>query len=87
MTWICSCTAHDIFSLDRKVPKTKLKGHTADISNISCEYEWYGFVMYSDNIAKYPDDRWKLARYLGPAEDVRSAMCYWILLRNGEVIP
>ena len=83
---IRSCTALDIFSLDGEVPETKLKGHTADISNI-CEYDWYGFIMYSDNIAKYPDDRWKLGRYLGPAEDVGSAMCYWILRENGEVIP
>ena len=56
----------------------------ADISNI-CEYDWYEWVMFRDNTTSYPDDNKTLVRYLGPATDVGSAMCYNILRADGKI--
>ena len=79
---IRSCTAHDNFSLDGEVPETVMTGHTADISSI-CEFEWYQWVMYNDATWSFPDPKWVLGRYLGPAIDVGSAMTAKILRITG----
>jgi hypothetical protein len=50
-----------------------MAGQTADISHI-CEFGWYDWVMFRDNVATYPDDKLTLGRYLGPATDVGSAL-------------
>ena len=39
-TWIRSYSALTMYDLDGMVPETKLKGSTADISNL-CEFSWY----------------------------------------------
>ena len=83
---IRSCTAHDNFSLDGEVPETVMTGHTADISSI-CEFEWYQWVMYNDATWSFPDPKWVLGRYLGPAIDVGSAMTAKILRITGECVP
>ena len=61
----------------------KMKGSTPDISNL-CKFEWYDWVMFNDSPATYPDHQFQLGRWLGPAQDVGSAMAYKILKANGE---
>jgi hypothetical protein len=68
-----------------QTPETIMSGSTADISNI-CEFAWFDWVMFSDNVPTYPDDKLILGRYLGPATDVGSAMTMKILKRNGQVV-
>ena len=63
-----------------------MKGDGADISNIS-EYKWYEWVKYFDTACTYPDDKWVLGRYLGPAPDVGYMMTSKILLHTGDHIP
>ena len=84
--FVRSCTAHDHYALNGEVPETVMKGQPADISNI-CEYEWYQWVMYLEPDVQFPDDKWKLGRYLGPATDVGSMMTSKILNYNGNYVP
>ena len=83
---ICSHTAYDNFPLNGEVPKTLIKGAGADISNI-CEYEWYEWVKYLDTSRTYPDNKWLLGIYLGPAPDVGSMMTSKILRHTGDHVP
>ena len=85
MALICSHTAHTAYELQGEVPETIMTGQTADISNI-CEYDWYEWIMFLDNKASYPDEKQTLGRYLGPAIDVGSSMCYKILKANKEIV-
>ena len=62
------------------------KGTGADISNI-CEYEWYEWVKYLDTACTYPDDKWVLGHYLGPAPYVGSMMKSKIMRHIGDHIP
>ena len=62
-----------------------MTGSTADISHI-CEFAWYDWVMFRDNIPTFPDDRLVLGRYLGPAINIGSALTAKILKFNGQVV-
>ena len=84
MALIRSHTAHIAHELQGEVPETIMTGLTADISNI-CEYNWYEWVMFRDNTASYSEEKQTLGRYLGPAIDVGSSMCYKILKANREI--
>ena len=83
---MCSHAAHDHFPLNGEVPETLIKGTGSDISNIS-EYKWYEWVKYLDTPCTYPDNKWVLGRYLGPALDVGSLMKSKILRHTGDHIP
>ena len=83
---ICSHTAHDHFPLNGEVPETLTKGTGADISNIS-EYEWYEWLKCLHTVCTYPDNKWVLGRYLGPAPYVGSMMTSKILRHTGDHIP
>ena len=83
--YIRSCTSNGIYMTAGQTPETIMSGSTADISNI-CEFAWFDWVMFRDNIPTYPDDKLILGRYLGPATDVGSAMTMKILKRNGQVV-
>ena len=62
---IRSNSTHDIYKLDRKVPKT---GETSDVSEF-CKLERLELVMmFCDKTAPFPDEIFKLGHYLGPAE-------------------
>ena len=78
MALIRSHIAHTAYELQVEVPETIMTGQTAYISNI-CEYDWYEWVMFLDSVTSYPEDRRTLGRYLGPAIDVGSSLCYNIL--------
>ena len=82
---IRSHSALTIYDLDGLVPETKLMGSTADISNL-CEFGWYQWVLFVDAPIDWPDDRWVLGRYLGPADDVGSMLTSNILKANGQVV-
>ena len=82
---IRSNTSNDIFMTNGQVPETVMTGSTSDISHI-CEFAWYDWVMFRDNIPTFPDDKLILGRYLGPATDVGSALTAKILKSNGQVV-
>ena len=78
-----SHTALNLYGLQGEVPETLVTGQTADISSLA-EFEWYQWVLYYDELASYPDDKQKLARWLGPSFDVGSAMTAKLLKENGN---
>jgi len=83
--YIRSCTSNGIYMTAGQTPETIMSRSTADISNI-CEFAWFDWVMFRDNVPTYPDDKLILGRYLGPAIDVGSAMTMKILKQNGQVV-
>ncbi len=62
-----------------------MTGSTADISHI-CEFGWYDWVMFRDNLPTYQDNKLILGRYLGPATDVGSALTTKILKSNEQAV-
>ncbi len=68
-----------------KVPETIMTGSTANISHI-CEFGWYDWVMFRDNVPTFPDVKLTLGQYLGPATDVGSACTAKILKSNGQTV-
>lgn len=82
---IRSHTALDIYHMEAQVPETIMSGQTGDISNLY-KFKWFQWVMYYQPIAKYPEDRMFLGRWLGPAIDVGSVMTYKILLPSGNFV-
>jgi hypothetical protein len=77
-----SNTSNDIYMTNGQVPKTVMKGLTADVSHIA-EFGWYDWVMFRDNVPAYPDDNMVLGHYLGLAIDTGSALTAKILKDNG----
>ena len=63
---IRSCTANNVFELKSEGPKTVMKGETANITHLH-EFGWYDWVYFRDNAVTYPNDKWVLGRWLGPA--------------------
>jgi hypothetical protein len=51
---IRSLTSNNIYMTNGKVPETIMTGSTANISHI-CEFGWYDWVMFRDNIPMFPD--------------------------------
>ena len=80
-----SNTAHEIYKLDRGVPKTVISGETSDISQF-CKLEWFEWVMLQDETTPFPDDMLKLGSYLRPSIDIGPAMTTTILAENGQVL-
>ncbi len=62
-----------------------MTGEAVDISNL-CELAWYDWVMFRDPGASFPDDKLVLGRWLGPTDDIGSAMTAAILKSNGQVV-
>jgi hypothetical protein len=70
-----------------KVPETIMSGSTADISHI-CEFSWYDWVMFRDNVPTFPDNKLILGCFLGHATnvDVGSALTTEILKSNSQTV-
>jgi hypothetical protein len=68
-----------------KVSEMIMTGSTANISCI-CEFGWFDWVMFSDNVPTFPDVKLILGQYLGPTINVGSAMTVKILKSNGQTI-
>ena len=61
-------------------------GDTPDCSHL-LYFDFYEPVWYWDNPeAKFPTQKRKLGRWLGVARNVGQALCFYILVHNGEVI-
>jgi len=71
--------------INGEVPETIMTGSTADISHI-CEFGWYDWVTFRDNVPAFPDNKLMLGRYLGPATNVGSALTAKILKSNGQSV-
>ena len=81
---IRSCTTHNVFELKGEVPRTVMKGETANITHL-CEFGWYDWVYFRDNAVTY-HEKWVLGRWLGPSTDVGPALCAKILKENGRCV-
>ncbi len=80
-----SATQHNLYQLKGEVPETLMTGETTDISHL-CEYSWYEWVMYNDDVG-FPEDKQKLGRYLGPTDPgIGSTMSYKILRPSGKLV-
>ncbi len=71
--------------INGEVPETIMTGSTANISHI-CEFGWYDWVMFRDNVPMFPDVKLTLGRYLGPATNVGSALTTNILKANEQTV-
>ena len=83
---ICSATTLPHFDLDHQTPEEKMLGMSSDISDI-CEFEFYEWVMFNDSQSTFPETKFHVGRWLGPAVDVGSALTYKILRSNSQVVP
>ena len=75
--------AHEIYKLDREVPKTVMSGKTSEISQF-CKWGWLSGLCFET--APFSDDVLKLIPYLGPSIDVGLAMIAKILTESGQVL-
>jgi hypothetical protein len=66
-------TSNTVYMTNDEVPETIMAGGTADISHI-CEFGWYDWVMFWDNVPTFPDVKLILGQYLGPATNVGTAL-------------
>ena len=71
-------------SLNGRTPIELLTGHTPDLSDIM-HFGFYDWIKFYDPVG-FPSKREFLGRWLGPAEHVGQALCYYILKDNGQVI-
>jgi hypothetical protein len=68
-----------------EVQETITTGSTTNISHI-CEFGWYDWVMFRDNLPTFPHNKLILGRYLGPTSDVGSALTAKILKSNRQTV-
>ena len=63
-----------------------LKLFCLETSNINqfCEFKWFEWVMFQDEIAPYPNDHFRLDRYLGPSIDIGSVLMAKIIKESVE---
>lgn len=78
-------TAHPLFMLQGRTPYELVTGNTPDISEYT-DFCWYETVWYHDQEAAFPEDRRKLAKWLGVAHRVGQALCYYLLPASGRPI-
>jgi hypothetical protein len=67
-------------------PQTGHKEITGDTPDILeyVDFDFYDWVWNWD--APDMDDTLKIGRWLGPSHRIGAAMCYYVLVQNGEVI-
>ena len=82
---IRSCIANNVFELKDEVPRTVMKGETANITHLR-EFGWHDWVYFRDNAVTYPDDKWVLGKWLGPSTDIGPALCAKIPKENGRCV-
>ena len=82
---IMSNTAHGNYKVDGKVPEPIMSGKTSDISQF-CELEQFEWLMFQDKAAAYPNDHFRLNRYLGLSIDIGPALMAKIIKENGQVL-
>jgi hypothetical protein len=82
---IHSSTSNNVYMTNGEVPETIMTGSTANISHI-CEFGWYDWVMFRDNVPMFPDVKLTLGQYLGPATNAGSALTTKILKSNVQTV-
>ena len=83
--YVRSNTAFDIYILRGEVPETVMLGGTSDISQF-CEYGFYDWFIFRDDMIQDPDENQVLDQYLGREIDVVPEMIAKIMKINGEVL-
>jgi hypothetical protein len=78
---VLSLMAVSKFELGGRTPYEHVMNYTPDISEYTT-FKWYQWSYYWDEHSKQK----KLCRWLGVAHEVGQAMCYWILIENGEFL-
>ena len=82
---IRSNTAHGIYKWDGEVLKIIMSGEMSHISKF-CEFEWFKSIMFQDETALYPNDQFRLGRYLGPSIDIGPPLKAKIIKENDQVL-
>jgi hypothetical protein len=82
---ICSSASTNIYMTNSKVQETIMTSSTTNISHI-CEFCWYDWVLFSDNVPTFPDEKLILVCYLGPVTNIGSALTAKILKSNGQTV-
>ena len=82
---IRSCKANNVFEPKGEVPRTVMKGETANITHL-CEFGWYDWVYFRDNAVTYHNDKWVLGKWLGSSTDIGPVLCAKILKDNGRCV-
>jgi hypothetical protein len=80
---IRSSTRNNVYMTNGEVPETIMTGSTANKSHL-CEFGWYDWVMFRDNVPTFPDVKLTLGQYLGPATNVGLALTTKILKSNRQ---
>ena len=62
-----------------------MSGKMSDINQFS-EFEWFEWAMFQDETAPYPNDHFKLGRYLGQSIDIGPILMAKIIKENGQVL-
>jgi hypothetical protein len=78
-------TAHDITSLDGRVPAELIEGNTPDISEYA-QFDWYEPVWYKDPAIPFPKDNRRLGRWIGVAHDAGAPLTSWVLPASGRPV-
>jgi hypothetical protein len=89
MEWralIIQITAKKLFQLNGTNPHTMTFGTDADISN-QCQFGWYEWVNFREDSAKFPFQKERLGRCLGPARNEGNEMAQLVLKDNRKIVP
>ena len=62
-----------------------MSGETSDISQC-CDFEWFEWVVLQEKTAPYPDNYFRLGRYLGLIINIGPAKMAKIIKENGQVL-
>ena len=68
---------------NERTGQEEITGETPDISEY-VDFDFYDWVWYWDTPDK--ENSPKIGRWLGPSHRIGAAMCYYILVKNGQVI-
>jgi hypothetical protein len=74
-----------VYMTNGKVPETIMTGSTANISHI-CDFGWYDWVKFWDNVMTCPDVKLILGQYLGPATNAGTALTAKNFKSNGQTV-
>ena len=78
--------AKDNLKLHGTTPHTATLAEKGDISPL-CQFGWYEWCYYHEQMAAFPHNREVLGRDLGPARGEGNEMAQWVLKANGRVVP
>ena len=67
-----------------KVPELIMSGEMSDVSQF-CQFEWFEWMMFQDEMVLHPDDHFKLGRYICLSIAIGTAMMAKIVKENNQV--